>query len=352
MIKDKIKTKEQLIDIIKDAKNHGKIVGLSLGVFDLLTGESINYFEKAKSLCDIFIVGICLDELPKRFEETKKLICPCEDRTKLIAALECVTYVFNFDKSNSNNDIVALNPNYYIISTDSVNSDSIFTAENFKGEVKYIETLNDLTYNKIIKKVVNLYGVDGCASYEEMTKFKKCPAVFLDRDGVINEHYDFLSNPKYFTLIPQSGEGIKKLQDLGFRIIIATNQPGIGYSIFTREDFFNVTKCMFDKLLPFGVKFTRVYYCPYTHVDNSSSRKPKPGMLLQAKEELNIDMENSFMIGDRTTDIECGKRAGVKTILVKTGAGGKDGKSDAKPDYIAENLYEASKIIEGLVKKG
>ena len=352
MINDKIKTRDELVSIVKEAQSKGKKVGFSSGAFDLVHGGHIDYLEKAKALCDIFIVGVNTDESIKNYKDPKRPICPCKDRTKLLAALECIDYVFNFDELNNNVNITTLKPDFYIKAGDYTKSQlsSAPLVESYGGEVKLIPVTQDSSTTKIIKKIIDLYGVEGCTSYDETIKFEKKPAVFLDRDGVINPDIDYLGDPNDFVLLENVGEAIKKFQDLGFRIIVVTNQPGIGLGYYTKEDFYRVTKRMFQDLKPYGIKFNKVYFSPHTEADNSSWRKPGIGMLMQAKKDLNIDMENSFMIGDRTTDIECAKRAGVKSILVKTGAAGKDGKCDATPDYVADDLFGASKIIEEIVK--
>lgn len=352
MIKDKIKTRDELVSIVKDAQSKGKKVGFSSGAFDLVHGGHIDYLEKSKALCDIFIVGVNTDESIKNYKDPKRPICPCSDRTKLLAALECIDYVFNFDELNNNANITTLKPDFYIKAGDYTKAQlsSAPLVESYGGEVKLIPVVQGSSTSKIIKKIIDLYGVEGCCAYDETIKYEKRPAIFLDRDGVINEEVEYLGDPNDFRLIPNVGEGLKKLQDLGFRIIVVTNQAGIALGYYTKEDFYRVTKRMFETLSPYGIKFSKVYFSPHTKTDDSTWRKPAPGMLLQAKKDLNIDMANSFMIGDRTTDIECAKRAGVKSILVKTGAAGKDNLKDVTPDYVADDLFEASKIVEGIVK--
>jgi D-glycero-D-manno-heptose 1,7-bisphosphate phosphatase len=97
-----------------------------------------------------------------------------------------------------------------------------------------------------------------------------------------------------------------------------------------------------------GVGIDKVYFCPHSQSEKCDCRKPKTGMLQRGKFELNADLKNSFMIGDRTSDILAGKNIGCKTILVKTGSGGKDKRYDVEPDYIADNLLRAAQIIEGV----
>ena len=105
-----------------------------------------------------------------------------------------------------------------------------------------IPVIQGSSTSKIIKKIIDLYGAEGCCAYDETIKYEKRPAIFLDRDGVINEEVEYLGDPNDFRLIPNVGEGLKKLQDLGFRIIVVTNQAGIALGYYTKEDFIELQK--------------------------------------------------------------------------------------------------------------
>lgn len=171
------------------------------------------------------------------------------------------------------------------------------------------------------------------------------PAVFLDRDGVINKEVDYISNPEQFELIPRVAEAIKKLKDSGYKIIVVTNQSGISRGFFTEDILIQIHKKMTSLLEAEGASIDGIYYCPHHPNDDCACRKPKPEMVMKAAQELGIDLERSFFIGDTSSDIECGLRAGVKTILVETGYAGMDGRCDAKPDYRASDLFAAAEII-------
>ncbi|HJX50720.1 MAG TPA: HAD-IIIA family hydrolase [Candidatus Nanoarchaeia archaeon] len=190
-------------------------------------------------------------------------------------------------------------------------------------------------------------------------------AVFLDRDGVINEEVKLLYNIKQLKLIPKSDKGIKLLNNLGFRVIVATNQPQVARGLITENSVKRINKTLIKVLAKKDAKIDAIYYCPHHperhHPDikpecmkyriECECRKPNIGMIKKAEKELKIDLKSSYIIGDQTRDIKTGKNAGCKTILVKTGYAGKDGKYDVKPDFIAKNLLEAAKIIENDVKK-
>jgi histidinol-phosphate phosphatase family protein len=181
-------------------------------------------------------------------------------------------------------------------------------------------------------------------------------AVFLDRDGVINEEVDQLSNVEDLKIYSFSAKAIKKINDLGYLVIIITNQPMIAKGFMTEKDLDEIHKKLETELGKKGAKIDAIYYCPH-HPEKGfpgevrelkikcNCRKPKIGLFLRAKRDFKIDLKKSFCIGDQTMDILAGKRAGCKTILVKTGYGGKDRKFGVKPDFVVKNLFQASKLI-------
>jgi histidinol-phosphate phosphatase family protein len=182
-------------------------------------------------------------------------------------------------------------------------------------------------------------------------------AVFLDRDGVINEEIDQLSRLKNLKIYDFSAKAIKQINDLGYLAIIITNQPMIAKGFMTIKDLDEIHKKLETELGKQGAKIDAFYYCPH-HPEKGfpgeiselkiecNCRKPKIGLFLKAKKEFNINFKKSYMIGDQTSDILAGKRAGCKTILVKTGYGGKDNLFSVSPDFVAQNLLESIYLIQ------
>lgn len=151
---------------------------------------------------------------------------------------------------------------------------------------------------------------------------KKC--LFLDRDGVINEDRGYVHKVEDFVFKAGIFELCKDYISKGFIIIVVTNQSGIGRGYYTEEDFHVLTDWMKQQFLNEGITLTDVFYCPYhpdglgKYKEDSFNRKPNPGMILEAAEKYNIDLKSSVLIGDRETDMEAGKRAGVgENILYK-----------------------------------
>jgi len=177
--------------------------------------------------------------------------------------------------------------------------------------------------------------------------FSMNKVIFLDRDGTINEDVgDFCSLDK-LKFIPKSLEALKILQDLGFLLIIVTNQTGINKKIFTEEEFLKFNKEYLKILSDNNVEIKKVFYCPHLKEENCICRKPKTYFIEIAKQKYNIDIENSYTIGDHPHDIEMGFESKAKTIYLLSGHGKKHIKElTVKPNYIAENLYDAALWIK------
>jgi len=139
-------------------------------------------------------------------------------------------------------------------------------------------------------------------------------ALFLDRDGVINVEKNYLYRREDFEFIDGIFDLCRYFQNKGYSIVVVTNQSGICRGYYSEEDFAKLTKWMEGEFAKEGIHIAKTYHCPH-HPDftgSCSCRKPKPGMFLQAKQELGIDMENSVVVGDKQSDLEAAKRAGVK----------------------------------------
>jgi len=175
-----------------------------------------------------------------------------------------------------------------------------------------------------------------------LTNRKK--AIFLDRDGVINKEISYISNPDDFEFIEGSIEALKILEEKNFLLIVITNQAGIARGYYTEEMLKKIHNKMTRILKQNNIVLDDIFYCPH-HPDFTGPcdcRKPEPGMILKAQIKHNIDLTNSYMVGDTLSDIETGKKANCKTALVLTGYGKEEqNKIDSLiPDMIFKNLKE------------
>lgn len=170
-------------------------------------------------------------------------------------------------------------------------------------------------------------------------------AVFLDRDGVINVDKGYVHRVQDFRFIPGSFRALRRLKAAGFLCVLITDQSGIGRGYYSKQDTERVHKHMQRCLARHGALLDEIYYCPHAPEAGCSCRKPKPGLVRQATKEHSIAPAKSYFVGDKRRDIQTGKNARCKTVLVLTGKAGKDPGFDVEPDFIAKDLKEAADLI-------
>lgn len=167
-------------------------------------------------------------------------------------------------------------------------------------------------------------------------------AVFFDRDGTLMEEVHYCADPAQVRLYAGVAEGLRKLKQAGFRTFIVSNQSGIGRGLITEAQYRAVQAELMAQIGEGLIDAS--YFCPDAPGTPSTRRKPEPGMLLEAAAEFDVDLGGCYMIGDKTADVECGRRAGVRTILVLTGYGAEQ---DCAPDYRARDVSEAiAKVLD------
>jgi D-glycero-D-manno-heptose 1,7-bisphosphate phosphatase len=175
------------------------------------------------------------------------------------------------------------------------------------------------------------------------------PAVFLDRDGTLIEEREYLANPEGVALFPGAGAALRRLQDAGFKLILVTNQSGIGRGYYTEADMHRVNARMQELLMWDGVSLEKIYFAPEAPDQPSRGRKPNPQFLFDARDEFGLDLAHSYIIGDKLIDLECGWNAGLqRAILVRTGYGAKlelTASDKLGKAWIVDNLPAAAERI-------
>ncbi len=182
--------------------------------------------------------------------------------------------------------------------------------------------------------------------------------IFLDRDGVINTNppnKGYVRRWSEFSFLPNALKAIRDLTENGYRIIVITNQAGIGKGLFSEDNLKDIHSRMVTEITDAGGRIDAVYHCPHHPETGCECRKPKPGMLRRAADEHRIELSSAYLIGDSTTDIEAGRRAGTRTLLVLTGHGQESyhhyirtiphrggHESGCHPEKIFTNLYAAT----------
>jgi D-glycero-D-manno-heptose 1,7-bisphosphate phosphatase len=175
-------------------------------------------------------------------------------------------------------------------------------------------------------------------------------AVFLDRDGTLNEDSGYFHEADKLVVFPEVPEALRLLKDAGFQLFVVTNQSGIGRGMYPQEDMEDVHQALQEYLLPFKVQVDDFFFCPHAEEDACSCRKPLPGMLFDAQEKYDLDLSASYLVGDHPSDMEAGTAAGCTTVFVLTGDGLEEfaklegtGKRIAK--FVATDMLDAARLI-------
>lgn len=178
-------------------------------------------------------------------------------------------------------------------------------------------------------------------------------AVVLDRDGTINVERAYLADPAQVELLAGVAEGLRHLDRLGLQLIVVTNQSGVGRGYFTAATLDRIHDRLAECLAAEGVRLSGIYVCPHVPGDGCRCRKPGPALLELAARERDFDPRDAFVIGDKASDIELGRRAGSTTLLVRTGYGAATAAAgEAAADHVVDDLRAAARVIEGLIASG
>ena len=182
-------------------------------------------------------------------------------------------------------------------------------------------------------------------------------AVFIDRDGTLREEIGYVNHASRFRLLPRSAAAIKRLNEVGIPAVLVTNQAGVARGYFPEERILEVHERMEELLADENARLEGIYYCPHhpsagepPYRAECDCRKPKPGLLLCAARDLDLDIPGSYMVGDKLSDVELARAAGCKGILVLTGYGRGEWEynsetSGVTPDFVAEDLLDAVEWI-------
>lgn len=175
--------------------------------------------------------------------------------------------------------------------------------------------------------------------------------VALDRDGTIIVERQYLADPRGVELLPGAVAGMKHMRSLGLGLIIVTNQSAVGRGFIDEAQLERINARMLALLAAESVTLDGLYYCPHTPEDGCSCRKPEPGLLQRAADELGFDPQAGFVVGDKVVDIDLGRRVGATTLLVRTGYGAQvEAEGKAGADHVVDTLWDAAQVIERLLE--
>lgn len=182
-------------------------------------------------------------------------------------------------------------------------------------------------------------------------------AIFLDRDGVIYREKNLfyqghpITKPEHVEWEDRSKEALQKFSSLDFLLVIITNQAQINRGLLTPSILNEINKPIYDELRKYGRFLDGFYFCPHIPEENCECRKPKLGLIKRAQLDLDLDLKNSWLIGDQTSDIKAGRDSNCKTILIRTGYGGRDNQFSINPDFTTKDLMDAYNLIQNGYRK-
>lgn len=295
----------------------GHRVGFTCGSFDLLHAGHVQYLTEARKLCDSLLVAVNSDDSIRRYKNPLRPIQPLAERQYLLAALSCVDAVTTLDHDRPVALIERWKPDLYIKGGDyaggKLRSSEVVVA--YGGRTVVIPQTYPTSTSLVLERIQTL---------QKHAPPEPAPAgpnriVFLDRDGTLIENIDFLNDPGRVRLKNGVGPALVRLRAAGFRLVIVTNQQGMGLGYFNLDAFIAVNQWLLREIGAAGGEIDRIYFCPHSFADHCDCRKPRAGMLTRACREFNVQPQDCFFIGDRTEDRQAGEAAGIRTFLLGAG---------------------------------
>lgn len=329
MNNSKIKSQEEIVGIVKDLKRKRKTVVTYNGSFDLLHLGHIKSLKEAKAQGDILIVLLNSDKSVKGYKGPNRPIVLQAERAQVLAALDCVDYVTIFDEINPKKILEKIKPNIHCNGADW-GKDCVEkgVVEKYGGKIYILKFVPGYSTTQLINKILGAYSKSSVK------------AVFLDRDGTINiNEPEYIHKKEDFKFLPGVLAALKKLSKTDYKIIIVTNQSGIGRGYFTENDLQKLHQWLTGQFKREKIRIDKIYYCPHGPKDNCLCRKPNTGMVEKAVKDFSIDLSKSWIIGDDERDMMMGREVNLKTILLGEKA------KNMNSYYQVKNLPEAVKII-------
>jgi len=331
-IKKKIKTGKEIERITQHLKKQGKRIVTYNGSFDVLHVGHIKSIQEAKAQGDILIILLNSDASIRIYKGPNRPIVSQRERIIMIAAIDAVDYVSVFNDINPKKVLARIKPNVHCNGSDWGRSciERKVVEEN-GGRICILRWERGHSTTDLIKKILDVY------------RQPAIKAVFLDRDGTVNlNKKGYVHKIADFEFVPHVFDALKKLSKTDYKIIIVTNQSGIGRRYYTQEDFEKLNAWILEEFSKKKIRIDRVYYCHHTLKDRCGCRKPNVGMFIQAVKDFGISLNNSWFIGDNKTDMIAGREANVKTIKL----GERMPKAlKLQPHYYAKDLQQAADII-------
>lgn len=312
------------------------------GVFDVLHRGHVSYLHRAAELGASLLIAVNSDASARLLGKgPDRPLNSADDRAYVLAGLESVDLITFFDARTPVELIQEIRPDIYV-----------------KGGDYDMETLEE---TRVVRswggKSVAIQFVDGFSTTSLVNRIRQPhsalrKAAFLDRDGVINKDKAYVHRWEDFEFVPGAIEGMRKLQDSGYTLVIVTNQSGLARGYYSEEDYLQLTQELRQYLASHGVQLAGVYHCPH-HPKGTvppisiecNCRKPAPGMLIKAASELCLSLPDSILIGDKPSDIEAARAAGVGRAYLVESENPESGCKDESANGYYANLLECATVL-------
>ena len=335
MLSKKIKNKKEIISVARTLKKQGKKIVVFSGSFDILHLGHLDAIKAAKKQGDILIILLNSDKSIKMYKGAGHPLNSQQKRMQAISALDAVDYVALFDELTPESMLAEIKPDIYCNGSDwGKNCIERRVVEEHGGKVYVLPWKKGFSTTALVKK---------------MAKGRMQPeikAVFLDRDGTINaDRENYVKEVDEFIFLPGAVEAIKRLSETEYKIIVITNQSGIGKKIITKNKLQEIHRWMVAQLKKHGARIDGIYYCSHHPDAGCGCRKPQPGMFLKAAKDFRINLSKSWMVGDNPKDVIAARRANVRGIKI--------GAKLPKELKLEANHYVKSllKAVEIIIKK-
>jgi len=329
----KIKNQKEIIALVNKLKKQGKKIVTFNGSFDILHIGHIKSLQESKKQGNTLIILLNSDKSIRKYKGLGRPINSQKDRAKLLAALDCVDFITIFDEITPKKILGKIKPDILCQGRDwGKNCIEREIVEKNGGKIYILKWVKPVSTTKLIKKILDAYSQP------------EIKAVFLDRDGTININQpEYLYKIEDFKFTPKAVPALQKLSKTDYKIIILTNQSGIGRGYFKERDLRKIHQWMVGELKKKKIRIDKIYYCPHHPKNNCFCRKPKIGMLLEAVKDFGINLNKSWLIGDDERDVIMGREANIKTIKIGTKM---PKELKLEPNYYIKNFLEVVKIIQ------
>ncbi len=321
-----INTRSKLNEVINNIDSNKKIGAIS-GSFDVLHEGHKHSLSYCIKNVDFLFVLINTDQSVKTYKGDERPIQNLDERLKTLEKFFKNIFFVPFEELIPNNVLRIIKPNIYFLSSEWINN----------PVEKHV--LNSIGCE--IKEHPELDGISTSNNNDNVDTSRG--AVFLDRDGTINEDVGYLKSVEDIKISKSNLLALSNISQLDLFNIIVTNQSGVGYGYLSHEKMIEINNSILQIINLSGGRIDKIYFDTSTKENPSLLRKPNIGMILKAREDFNISLKKSWIIGDKDSDIELGKKCNMKTIHIENNQ--YEYKSLFKPDYYVKNLNEAYEII-------